>query len=207
MSEVKITYLGHACFCLEAQGYRTVLDPYEDNNVPGLSSLHVDAEAVYCSHGHGDHNAVQNVTLHPAPIPAPYTLTTFVTPHDHHDGSKRGMNTVHVFDFGGIRVAHMGDVGRPLTDRELLLVKDVDCVLIPVGGFFTIGAKEAKEMTEKANAKVVIPMHFRRENDGYPVIAPVSDFAALCENVVQTGSEFTLTKDSTKQVLVMTPKC
>lgn len=205
MSEVKITYLGHACFCLESQGYRTVLDPYEDNNVPGLPSLHVDAEAVYCSHGHGDHNAVQNVNLQKTEAAAPYTVSTFVTPHDHHEGTKRGMNTVHIFDFDGLRVAHMGDVGRPLTEKEMEKVKGVDCMLIPVGGFFTISAAEAKAMADAAQPTVLIPMHYRREHDGYPVIAPVSDFTALCTSVTEGGSEFTLTKDAAKQVLVMKP--
>lgn len=205
MPDVKITYLGHACFCLEAEGYRTVLDPYEDNNVPGMPPLRVEAEAVFCSHGHGDHNAVHNVHLVPAPKAAPYTLTTLKTPHDHHEGTKRGMNLIHILNFDGIRVAHLGDLGRPLTEAEQTALQGVDCLLAPVGGFFTVCAAETAEICKQIQPRVMIPMHFRGESGGYPVIAPVSDFLALCGSHQTCGKTFTLTKDTEKQVLVMDP--
>ena len=44
--EVKITTLGHACFMLEACGYRTVIDPYAYGMIPGLPDMHVVADAV-----------------------------------------------------------------------------------------------------------------------------------------------------------------
>ena len=60
---MKLTWLGHACFLLEEQGYRIVIDPYE--GVAGYPPLQVSAHAVFCSHGHFDHNAVNCVTLLP----------------------------------------------------------------------------------------------------------------------------------------------
>ena len=73
MSAVKLTYLGHACFCLEAEGFRTVLDPYHDGMIPGLPPLRVEAEAVFCSHQHDDHNYLPAVTLTERKQKAPYT--------------------------------------------------------------------------------------------------------------------------------------
>lgn len=204
MKQVKITYLAHACFCLEQNGYRTVLDPYADGDVPGLGKLRVEAEAVYCSHGHGDHSAAENVAL-TAGGAAPYTLTEFTVPHDDAEGAKRGKNTVRIFDFGGLRIAHMGDIGRPLTDSEAATLMDVDCVMVPVGGFFTIDAVQAKVLAETIRAKVVIPMHFRSPLGGYPVIAPVEEFTALVEHVNYCGNTFTLSEDTPAQVLVMRP--
>ena len=52
---MKLTWLGHACFLLEEQGYRIVLDPYE--GVAGYPPLHTAAHAVFCSHHHFDHDA------------------------------------------------------------------------------------------------------------------------------------------------------
>ena len=48
-----ITWLGHACFALESAGYRIVIDPYQ--GVAGLPDISTQANAVYCSHQHGDH--------------------------------------------------------------------------------------------------------------------------------------------------------
>lgn len=60
---MKITWIGHSCFKIEEGGYRIILDPYEDNSVPGLGPVRETAEAVLCSHEHGDHNARKRVTL------------------------------------------------------------------------------------------------------------------------------------------------
>ena len=80
MSAVKLTYLGHACFCLEAEGFRTVLDPYHDGMIPGLPPLRVEAEAVFCSHQHDDHNYLPAVTLTGRGQEPPYTVTELEVP-------------------------------------------------------------------------------------------------------------------------------
>ena len=47
---MRITWLGHACFMVEHEDYRIILDPYCD--VPGFHDISVEADAVLCSHGH-----------------------------------------------------------------------------------------------------------------------------------------------------------
>lgn len=203
MQQVNITYLGHACFLLEANGYRTVIDPYHHGMIPGLPDLELEAEAVYCSHQHDDHNFVTAVSLRPTKQAAPYTVKTIVVPHDDAEGTKRGMNTVHVFDFGGLRVAHMGDIGRPLTSEEAEALSDVDCILIPVGGYYTVDAAAAKTITEQTRSKVIIPMHYRTESIGFPAIAGMEEFTGLFPDVRHGTETFTLTRDTPKGVLVL----
>ena len=60
---VKLTYHGHACFTLEYQGVKAVIDPYAWGMVPGQPDLHLQSNAVYCSHGHADHNFTQAVEI------------------------------------------------------------------------------------------------------------------------------------------------
>ncbi|MCI6729846.1 MAG: MBL fold metallo-hydrolase [Clostridiales bacterium] len=206
MKQVRIIYLGHACFCLEAEGYRTVVDPYIDGMVPGLPPLRVSAEAVYCSHGHEDHNFVGAVVIQKTSVPAPYTLEAFVTPHDAEEGRRRGMNTVRIFDFGGLRVAHMGDVGRPLTEEETAKLRGVDCLLIPVGGFYTIDARQARDMAAQIQPRVLIPMHYRTKTTGFGEIAPLEAFTGLYPHVVYGGDCLELTPETPEQVLVLTIK-
>ena len=68
---MKITWLGHACFKIESMDYAVVIDPYEDNYVPGLGSIRETANEVLVSHGHRDHNftdAVEVTVKRPSPI-------------------------------------------------------------------------------------------------------------------------------------------
>ena len=178
MERVTIEYFGHSCFRLSWQGQRIVLDPYGDGCVPGYPPLRTEAEFVYCSHAHADHNAAQCVKLHAGAQPK-FSLTALETDHDEAGGTKRGKNTVRVFDLGGVRVAHLGDLGRKLMADELALLSDLDVLLIPVGGFFTIGPETAKELVEALRPRTVVPMHYRTENTGYDVLAPLDDFLAL----------------------------
>lgn len=174
MEAVKIEYLGHACFRLSYAGQRVVLDPYADGMIPGCPPLRTEAEFVYCSHQHDDHNAVQNVRLLDGGAPR-FTVTELETDHDAAGGSQRGKNTVRIFDFDGIRVAHFGDLGRMLTEAECTVLQGLDCALIPVGGFFTIDAATAAEIVRALRPRLVIPMHYRTETGGFDVLADIDE--------------------------------
>lgn len=206
MEQVNVTYYGHACFMLECNGYRVALDPYANGAVPGLGDLHMEAEAVYCSHGHGDHNYAEAVTLQKADKPGPYRLEELVVPHDDVGGAKRGMNTVRIFHFGALRVAHMGDIGRELTGEEIERLIHVDCLLLPIGGFFTVDAMQAKTIVEQIKPKVTVPMHYRMENVGYPVIGTLETFTEQFSNVNYGECSLTLTADTPEGIYVLTPK-
>ena len=174
MEQVKIEYFGHACFRLTGGGQRIVLDPYEDGCVPGCPDLRLEAEFVYCSHGHHDHNAVGCVKLHDGGAPR-FGLTELETDHDDAGGSKRGKNTIRIFRFGDIRIAHFGDLGRMLTGAEADALRGLDCAMMPVGGFFTIDAAQAAAIAADIRPRMVIPMHYRTETTGYDVIADIDD--------------------------------
>jgi len=203
MKKVRITYHGHACFTLEAEGYRTVLDPYEDGMLEGAPKLQLEAEAVYCSHQHGDHNYVQAVKLCNAAQKIPYTVTSFETPHDDKDGTLRGMNQVRIFDFGGVKVAHLGDIGIVPEGAVLDALKGVDCLLIPVGGVFTIDPAAAAETIALVNPKVAIPMHYRTDSIGLGILAHLKDFTDRFEQVNSCDICFELTEETEKQILVI----
>lgn len=202
---VRITWLGHSCFRIESGGYSVVLDPYQDGSVPGLPPLRVNANEVLCSHGHRDHCAAELVSLLPAGK-SPFTVTRIETWHDDAQGAKRGPNTIHVLDNGSVKIAHLGDLGCELTAEQKRQLTGLDAVLIPVGGFFTIDAVQAKALTDELCPKVVIPMHYRSDADGfgYDVIGPLEAYTDLCELVVQyPGSTLELTPDTDAHVAVL----
>lgn len=173
---MKLTWLGHACFVLEEEGYRILLDPYVD--VDGYPPLRAEAHAVYCSHDHFDHNAVDCVTLLP-PRESPFTLREIRTCHDDQGGALRGPNTIRVFTAGGVSVAHLGDLGHRLTADQLAAVGTVDCALVPVGGTYTVDAAGAKAVCDGLSPRCVVPMHYRHGNYGFDVLLEAEDFLAF----------------------------
>ena len=200
-------YLGHSCFRLTYAGQRIVLDPYADDSVPGLDPVRTDAEFVFCSHEHHDHNGVQGVRLtDPAPEPA-FRVTELTADHDHHGGSRRGKNIIRIFDFDGQRVAHLGDLGRPLTDEEAKMMSGLDLVMIPVGGYFTIDAAEAKQILAQIAPRVAVLMHYRTGGAGYDGIAHIDDVLKVLGPVSMVpGSSYSLSKDTPAQTVLLAAK-
>lgn len=203
MTEVTIRYHGHACFTLENNGYRTVLDPYAEGMVPGLPALSLEAEAVLCSHGHGDHAYTQAVALKASDQKAPYTLESIETDHDDQGGSLRGKNLIRIFRFDGISVAHLGDLGHVPGEEVLEKLKGLDCMMIPVGGFYTIDPDTAETIVKLTRPKVTVPMHYRTDATGFPVLAHLNTFTAKFEQVHTCINSFTLTGEEQTQIKVI----
>ena len=168
---------GHSEFLLEsADGYRVLTDPFDDH--VGYPMRRVKADAVTVSHGHGDHSYTAKVTGQPMILTQPGT--TFLTPdvtvssvsayHDDAEGTKRGNTLLTVIEMDGLRIAHLGDLGSPLDQDQAEFLKDVDILLVPVGGYYTIDARQAAETVRAIRPKVVIPMHYKtRYNAGWPI--------------------------------------
>lgn len=194
---MKLTWLGHACFLMEQDGYRIVTDPY--TGVEGYPALRTAAHEVTCSHHHFDHDAVDCVEMLAAESASPFSVRTVETFHDDRFGALRGPNTIHIFTAGGVTVAHLGDLGHQLTAEQAEAIGPVDAVLVPVGGVYTVDAAGAKQVCDAMGAKCVVPMHYHHAPYGLPNVAGVEDFLALWpETVVRrlAGNSFEATPET-----------
>ena len=198
-----ITWLGHACFLLESGGFRVLIDPFK--GVPGLPDTETEADAVYCSHGHFDHAYTEKVRLTTGKAD-PFTVTEVSTFHEDKGGTLRAANTVRKFTAGGVSVAHLGDLGHPLSAAQLAELGRCDAVLTPVGGYFTIDASTARAVADAIGANVVVPMHYRNGPVGFDVLGTLEDFTGLypAEAVKRYGSTLALERDMPRQVAVLT---
>ncbi len=95
--------------------------------------------------------------------------------------STRGSPTGAVFGKEGLYVYHAGDTGLTY-DMKLIgeLYKPI-IALLPIGGHYTMGPKEAAKATELIRPKYVIPMHYNT----FPVIkGRPEDFKKYVEDLV-----------------------
>ncbi len=198
-----ITYYGHSCFTLESQGFRIAVDPYRDY-VPGYDKLELEANEVYCSHGHDDHSWVQAVALRCGGGSSPFTVTEIAGFHDDVSGAKRGPNMMRVFEAEGLRVAHLGDIGCMPPEEDLAKLKGLDACLVPVGGFYTIDAKQAKALMDELKPRVIVPMHYRLGQYGFAEIGELSAFTRQYPTVFDMpGNALELTADTPAGVCVL----
>lgn len=206
---MKLTWIGHSCFRLEHNNYTIIFDPYGDGTVPGLAPVREKANLVLCSHGHGDHNAAENVEIIKE-SENPFTITDIPTYHDEKQGTLRGDDTVRLLDDGTVKIIHFGDIGCELTDEQAALLSGADVAMIPVGGFYTVDAEVARHIVDQVNPKVVIPMHYRKDGKGgfgFDVIDTVDTFLEKCDNVVKKDTcTIELDAQMPAQTIVLVPK-
>ncbi len=195
MSKITINSYGHSCFKVTKDGYSIVLDPYKKGSVPGVELPEdLSADCVLCSHDHGDHNAKEAVALIEGNTP---TMTAeFITvPHDDVNGAKRGMNKVAILNTGGIRIVHFGDIGRVCTEEEYAKLQGSEVIMIPVGGFYTIDARQAKEIADRIGPKVTVLMHYRSGSAGYEVLAPIEEASAVFGGACNVEKELVIDEE------------
>ena len=158
--------MGHSCFKIKGKQAAVITDPY--NPCVGFKMPKVEADIVTVSHGHEDHSFIEGVRGEPFVIsePGEYEIkgvevlgvSTF---HDNVNGAKRGKNIVYHIKIDEIAVVHLGDLGHKLTPEQLENLNEIDVLLVPVGGVYTVDAIGAREVINQLEPKIVIPMHFK----------------------------------------------
>lgn len=203
---MKLTYLGHAAFELAtAGGARIVFDPYTAGAYETLAcdTIRGDFDLAITSHDHADHTCADVLARSKHVVKkagkavfGDIAVESFPTFHDDAKGAKRGANLVSIVEVEGFRVAHLGDLGHPITAKELPALVGVDVMMIPVGGYYTIDAAQAAVIVEEFAPRIVVPMHYKTAKVDFP-IAPVESFTKLVKTAEKpSASEIALAKDT-----------
>ena len=158
---MEIIYHGHACFELVSGGYSLVIDPYRAGTLTGRPELRLEADALLCSHGHDGHGAAEAVRLRRGGAASPFETERMETAHDVLGGRLRGGNTVHIIRAEGLRLVHLGDLGRRLTGAELERISGADALMAPIGGILTLEPYAVYELCRAAAPGLILPMHYR----------------------------------------------
>ena len=185
-----IKYLGHSCFQFQfSNGVTLVTDPY--TRIGYELPKNISSDIVTVSHGHYDHNYTQGISGNPviiqtADVSSVYgvEIRAVETAHDEKGGALRGKNIVYIFKADGLTVCHLGDIGESCTPALIEKIGKIDILLLPVGGTYTIDAKQAGQYVSALAPKAVIPMHYRPK-DGTVDITDEKPFLTLFNNRVR----------------------
>ncbi len=186
---MRIDYLAHSCFLLEESGFRVLFDPYQAGIGYPPPKVY-DPNLIVVSHDHFDHNAVDQVPGRATVVRGiarrtygPVTIGGAVGWHDDGDGAEPVSLTL--LEWGDRRLAHFGDLGRVLDAEQEAQFSNLDLLLIPCGGDFTLDGAAAAAVVEKLRPKIAVPMHYQTpflRRDKFPNLQPVDSFLSACRS-------------------------
>jgi L-ascorbate metabolism protein UlaG (beta-lactamase superfamily) len=169
---MEITWYGHSCFRLTERNFATVVtDPFDNKSV-GYDALKLKADIVTVSHDAPGHNNVGAVkgSSHTIDGPGEFEIGgVFITGVQTDAASRKkkenGLrNTLYVFDYDGITVAHLGDLQQVPSQTEIESLGTVNVALVPVGSGGSLNAAKAAEVISLFEPNIVIPMHYATED-------------------------------------------
>ena len=211
---MEITWYGLSCFRLTERGMASIVtDPY-DHNVTGYQPLKLKADIVTVSHDAAGHNNTDAVKGKSRVISGPGEFEiggVFITGVQTNGHGKRSsnepINTLYVFDYDGITVAHLGDLRRVPSQTEIEALGNVHVALVPVGGGGGLSAATAAEVISLLEPGIVIPMHYSTPEITL-TLDPVTKFLkAMGLSKSETQSSLKVTASSIPeetQVIVLT---
>ncbi|MBU2540248.1 MBL fold metallo-hydrolase [Patescibacteria group bacterium] len=167
----KITWSGQSFFQISVSNSKDhsaqiAIDPFDAEI--GLKVPNVSTDVLLITHNHHDHNNKKAVKGEPFLIEGPgeYEIKGIFIKgipafHDDAQGKERGNITIYTIEAEGLRFCHLGDLGqKQLTDEQVEEIGQIDVLMIPVGGVFTISSQEAVKIISQIEPKIVIPMHY-----------------------------------------------
>lgn len=205
MMAMEIKYLGHSSFRIKTGKAVVVTDPFDSDYV-GLPFGKIAADIVTISHHHKDHDDVSKITgtdqrEKPLVLDAPgeyealeVGLVGISSFHDDKEGAERGKNTIFVIQADGVLVAHLGDLGHQLSDKQIEELGVVDVLLIPVGGKYTLDPAGAVKLINAVGPSIVVPMHYKADGMG----SDFDEMATLAEFLSKGGYEVSTEEDKLK---------
>lgn len=184
---MKIRWLGHSAFEIVSKEGVIYIDPFLSRNPKApIKPQDINrADLILVTHDHGDHLGDSEeiakktgATVVATPELASVFREKGIPVHAINIGSfseakgikvaltqafhtcGKGCPTGVLFEAENKVVYHLGDTG---IFRDLEVIADLykpEIALIPIGGFYTMGPKEAAKAVEYIKPKVAVPMHY-----------------------------------------------
>jgi L-ascorbate metabolism protein UlaG (beta-lactamase superfamily) len=208
--EVGLTFLGHASFFIESPAGVAIVTDYNGVNVPYGRV----PDIVTMNHAHPTH-FTEFVDPRIKFVLRGWDSSAGVAQHDlkyqdvrvrnvptnirSGDGTEYGGNSIFVFEMAGLCIAHLGHLHHTLTREHLAALGQVDVLLAPIDGAYTLSQADMIEVIDEIKPALVIPMHYfapsvlqrflARLEGRYPVRVRSAPFAALSREALPKTTE------------------
>ena len=169
--DVRISYVGHSTFLIETpQGVQIATD-YNDyvrpTAVPDIATMNRAHSTHYTNnpdpgirHVLRGWNPEGGAAHHDITLSDVRARNVPTNIRSYAGGTDVWGNSIFVFEVASLCIGHLGHLHHTLTTQQLVQIGQLDVVLVPVDGSFTLDVAGMMEVLKALRAPLMIPMHY-----------------------------------------------
>ena len=170
-SEVRLTFIGHATWLIESAGGVKAATDYNDYIRPPVVPDIATMNRAHTTHfSIAPDPAIGHILRgwNPDGGPARHDLTVGdvrvrnvpTNIRDWAGGAVAYGNSIFVFEVAGLCIGHLGHLHHTLTEQQIAQIGQLDVVMVPVDGSYTMDTVGMVEVLKALRARLILPMHY-----------------------------------------------
>jgi L-ascorbate metabolism protein UlaG (beta-lactamase superfamily) len=175
---MNITWYGLNCFKIQGKDISLITDPF--GKEIGLKSSFGAADIITIGLNSQNYNNSEVIKDEPFVIDGPgeYEIKKVVV----RGIESNDANVIYKIILDDVKICHLGALSQKSLEAEQLNhIGDVDILFVPVGGQMVIDSKDAENIINQIEPRIVIPMHYKI--DGMKGEAEkLADIHSFCQN-------------------------
>ena len=170
-AEVRLTFVGHSTWLIESAGAVRIATDYNDyvrpQVVPEIATMNRAHTTHYSNfpdpgirhvlRGWDPDGGVARHDLTLADVRVRNVATNI---RDWNGGYIPHGNSIFIFEIAGMCIGHLGHLHHTLTDQQVAHIGQLDVVLVPVDGSYTMDTAGMVEVLKALRARLILPMHY-----------------------------------------------
>jgi L-ascorbate metabolism protein UlaG (beta-lactamase superfamily) len=168
---VDLTFIGHASFAIRSPAGVSIVTDYNDFIRPDFTP-----DIATMNHAHPTHysddpdpgiklilrgwntgNGIPHYDLRWGDVRIRNVSTNI---RDYNYGTEFGGNSIFIFEVADLCIAHLSHLHHTLTPEHLAEMGEIDVLIAPVDGAYTLGQRDMMEVIDQIKAPLTIPMHY-----------------------------------------------
>lgn len=197
---MQIIWYGHSCFLIKTSiGKRILINPFDhnlknDSHFPKCDLIIASSSYynnLYLNNPNHTTKVINEVGLFYMDSLEIEGLNSF---QDKYNGLKRGPNIIYIFRDSKYSLGHLGNLGHIPSPSVLEKLRNIDILLVPIGGNFTLDGLDAAKLCKLICPKYIIPMHYKTNRNSLYLDDP-KNFIISMKHIRKINSNILNTSD------------